>query len=78
MKIKQFLRKIQLTTSTQSIQIYKSESIKCYNLGFDTKYNTSYNFLNEELLELIPAHTCAYVALKVFATRSPSTTDKPI
>ena len=68
--------KMQLTMSNQSIQTYKSELIKCYNLAFGTNYDTSYNFLNDELFELTPAHFYSYLSLKIFGTTSPLATEK--
>ena len=69
--------KIQLTISNESIQINKLELIKRYNLAFGANHDTSYNFSNGELFELILAHIYSYLALKVFGTTSPSATEKP-
>ena len=66
--------KIQLIMSNQS---NKLEFIKCYNLAFGTNHDTSYNFSNEKLFVLTPAHIYSYLALKVFGSTSPSLTDKP-
>ena len=56
---------------------YRAILVACYNHAFNTNHPKSYQFTNDELLQLKPLAVYAYLAEKAYGTSTPTDADVP-
>ena len=56
---------------------YRAILVACYNHALTTNHPKTYQFTNEELLQLKPLQIYTYLAKKVYGTPTPTDTDMP-